>query len=48
MAFGTLASTLLTLFVIPLVYYLWQRGQAGEVPAAAAATSSHDIKESTP
>jgi multidrug efflux pump subunit AcrB len=25
MAFGTLASTLLTLFVIPLVYYLWQR-----------------------
>jgi len=25
MAFGTFASTLLTLFVIPLVYYLWQR-----------------------
>ncbi|MBI5450305.1 MAG: efflux RND transporter permease subunit [Gammaproteobacteria bacterium] len=27
MAFGTLASTLLTLFVIPLLYYLWQRNQ---------------------
>jgi len=26
MAFGTLASTLLTLFVIPLIYYLWQGG----------------------
>ncbi|MFQ5487689.1 MAG: efflux RND transporter permease subunit [Gammaproteobacteria bacterium] len=25
MAFGTFASTLLTLFVIPLIYYLWQR-----------------------
>jgi multidrug efflux pump subunit AcrB len=25
MAFGTLASTLLTLFVIPLLYFLWQR-----------------------
>ena len=25
MAFGTLASTLLTLFVIPLIYYQWQR-----------------------
>ncbi len=25
MAFGTLASTILTLFVIPLLYYLWQR-----------------------
>lgn len=25
MAFGTLASTLLTLFVIPLLYYLWNR-----------------------
>ncbi|KAF0191695.1 MAG: acriflavin resistance protein [Gammaproteobacteria bacterium] len=25
MAFGTLASTVLTLFVIPLIYYLWQR-----------------------
>ncbi|MCC6208509.1 MAG: efflux RND transporter permease subunit [Gammaproteobacteria bacterium] len=27
MAFGTLASTLLTLFVIPMVYYLWQRNK---------------------
>jgi multidrug efflux pump subunit AcrB len=27
MAFGTLASTLLTLFVIPLLYYLWQRNK---------------------
>jgi multidrug efflux pump subunit AcrB len=25
MAFGTLASTLLTLFVIPLIYYQWQK-----------------------
>ncbi len=25
MAFGTLASTALTLFVIPLIYYLWQK-----------------------
>jgi multidrug efflux pump subunit AcrB len=23
--FGTFASTMLTLFVIPLLYYLWQR-----------------------
>jgi len=27
MAFGTLASTLLTLFVIPLLYFLWQRNK---------------------
>ncbi len=35
MAFGTLASTLLTLFVIPLVYYLWQRDKSwegGQIP----------------
>ncbi|MGE0388470.1 MAG: efflux RND transporter permease subunit, partial [Gammaproteobacteria bacterium] len=35
MAFGTLASTLLTLFVIPLVYYLWQRNKSredGQIP----------------
>ncbi len=25
MAFGTLASTMLTLFIIPLIYYLWQK-----------------------
>jgi multidrug efflux pump subunit AcrB len=25
MAFGTIASTILTMFVIPLLYYLWQR-----------------------
>ncbi|HXH65481.1 MAG TPA: efflux RND transporter permease subunit [Mariprofundaceae bacterium] len=25
MAFGTIASTVLTMFVIPLLYYLWQR-----------------------
>jgi len=25
MAFGTLASTALTLFIIPLIYYLWQK-----------------------
>ncbi len=28
MAFGTLAATILTLFVTPLMYYLWQRGKA--------------------
>lgn len=27
MAFGTFASTLLTLYVIPLVYFLWQRNK---------------------
>ena len=31
MAFGTLASTLLTLFVIPLVYYQWQNRKTGAV-----------------
>jgi len=25
MAFGTLAATILTLFIIPLIYYLWQK-----------------------
>ena len=25
MAFGTLASTILTLFIIPMIYYLWQK-----------------------
>ena len=25
--FGAFASTVLTLFVIPLIYYLWQRGR---------------------
>ncbi len=28
MAFGTLAATILTLFVTPLMYYLWQREKA--------------------
>jgi multidrug efflux pump subunit AcrB len=27
MAFGTIAATVLTLFVTPLMYYLWQRGK---------------------
>ena len=27
MAFGTLAATILTLFVTPLMYYLWQRNK---------------------
>ncbi|RMH52734.1 MAG: efflux RND transporter permease subunit, partial [Zetaproteobacteria bacterium] len=31
MAFGTLAATVLTLFIIPLIYYLWQR-KADAVP----------------
>jgi len=25
LAFGTLAATILTLFIVPLIYYLWQR-----------------------
>ncbi len=37
MAFGTFASTLLTLFVIPLIYYLWQRRHA-----AAAGTPGNE------
>jgi len=28
MAFGTLAATILTLFITPLMYYLWQRNKA--------------------
>jgi len=35
MAFGTIAATILTLFVTPLMYYLWQRGK--EDPAAKTA-----------
>ena len=27
MAFGTIAATVLTMFIIPLVYYLWQRNK---------------------
>jgi len=27
MAFGTLAATVLTLFIIPMIYYLWQRNK---------------------
>jgi len=27
MAFGTIAATILTLFVTPLMYYLWQRNK---------------------
>ena len=34
MAFGTIAATILTLFVTPLMYYLWQRGK--EDPATKA------------
>ena len=30
MAFGTLAATILTLFVTPLMYYLWQRNRSDE------------------
>jgi multidrug efflux pump subunit AcrB len=28
MAFGTLAATILTLFVTPLMYYLWQHNKS--------------------
>jgi multidrug efflux pump subunit AcrB len=35
MAFGTIAATVLTLFVTPLMYYLWQRGKPD--PAAKPA-----------
>ncbi len=31
MAFGTLAATILTLFVTPLMYYLWQRNKPSAV-----------------
>jgi multidrug efflux pump subunit AcrB len=31
MAFGTIAATVLTLFVTPLMYYLWQRGKPDTV-----------------
>jgi multidrug efflux pump subunit AcrB len=34
MAFGTLASTALTLFIIPLIYYLWQRDKPLKPEAA--------------
>jgi len=30
MAFGTLAATVLTMFIIPLAYYLWQRNKPWE------------------
>jgi len=30
MAFGTFASTILTLFIVPLLYYLWQRSKPFE------------------
>ena len=30
MAFGTLAATVLTMFIIPLVYFLWQRNKPWE------------------
>ncbi|MEJ2675171.1 MAG: efflux RND transporter permease subunit, partial [Acidihalobacter sp.] len=33
--FGTFASTLLTLVVIPLMYYLWQRREARRHPAVS-------------
>ncbi|HHH36965.1 MAG TPA: efflux RND transporter permease subunit [Gammaproteobacteria bacterium] len=39
MAFGTFASTLLTLFVIPLIYYLWQR-RRGDAPATGASCTT--------
>ncbi|HKI59677.1 MAG TPA: hypothetical protein VKA23_01470, partial [Mariprofundaceae bacterium] len=31
MVFGTIAATILTLFVTPLMYYLWQRNQSETV-----------------
>ncbi len=32
MAFGTIAATILTLFVTPLMYYLWQRNKSEVMP----------------
>lgn len=32
MAFGTIAATVLTMFIIPLVYYLWQRNKPWTMP----------------
>ena len=40
--FGTLASTLLTLFVIPLVYYWWARKEMKERGPAARAAAEAD------
>jgi len=28
MVFGTISATILTLFITPLMYYLWQRGKS--------------------
>jgi len=36
MAFGTLAATILTLFIIPMVYFLWQRNKPWEVKGTTA------------
>ena len=36
MAFGTLAATILTLFVTPLMYYLWQRNKPWNVAEVVA------------
>jgi multidrug efflux pump subunit AcrB len=36
--FGTFASTLLTLIVIPLLYYMWQRRQPASGPTGSQTT----------
>ncbi len=44
MAFGTLAATVLTLFIIPLIYYLWQRGDDDHAPSIRkGVTASQEV-----
>jgi len=38
MAFGTFASTILTLFIVPLLYYLWQRNKPVEISQQGASS----------
>ncbi len=44
LAFGTLASTLLTLFVIPLSYYLWQRNRPFETDESCSIPTTNSSK----
>jgi multidrug efflux pump subunit AcrB len=38
--FGILVSTLLTLVVIPVLYFAWRRAQGGSVPSLHSTTST--------
>jgi len=39
LAFGTLAATVLTLFIVPLIYFLWQRHRDGAGDESVTATT---------